>query len=55
MKRKWLSGALVASLLATCMPFGDVEAASLEALPAFPGAEGGGKYVTAEELNLCMK
>ncbi|MEK4286699.1 pectinesterase family protein [Paenibacillus sp. FSL P4-0502] len=46
MKKKWLSGALVASLLATCMPFGGVEAASLEALPAFPGAEGGGKYVT---------
>lgn len=35
MKKKWLSGTLVASLLATCMPFGSVEAASLEALPAF--------------------
>jgi pectin methylesterase-like acyl-CoA thioesterase len=46
MKRKWFSGALVAGLLATSIPFGGVEAAYLEALPAFPGAEGGGKYVT---------
>lgn len=42
MKRKWLSGALVASLLATSIPYEGVEAASVEALPAFPGAEGGG-------------
>lgn len=46
MKKKWLAMALSASILTTCIPFGGVEAASSEALPAFPGAEGGGKYVT---------
>ncbi|MEK5026081.1 pectinesterase family protein [Paenibacillus sp. FSL M7-1046] len=46
MKKKWLAELLIAGLLATSVPFGTAEAALLEALPAFPGAEGGGKYVT---------
>ncbi|MEC0167510.1 pectinesterase family protein [Paenibacillus graminis] len=46
MKKKWLAQVLIAGLLATSFPAGGVQAASLQALPAFPGAEGGGKYVT---------
>ncbi|MGP3784021.1 hypothetical protein [Paenibacillus sp. 1A_MP2] len=55
MKKKWLAMALSASILTTCIPFGGVEAASSEALPAFPGAEGGGKYVTGGGPQLSTK
>lgn len=44
--KKWLSRILVASMLAASFPVSALAETPASPLPAFPGAEGGGKYVT---------
>ncbi|MDQ0114579.1 pectinesterase family protein [Paenibacillus harenae] len=44
--KKWLSCILIVSLLAALFPVSATIQAANDSLPAFPGAEGGGKYVT---------
>lgn len=45
-KKKWLLHTMILSLLVSLWPAGGANAAAPAKLPAFPGAEGGGKYVT---------
>ncbi|MDF2644720.1 MAG: hypothetical protein K0Q73_525 [Paenibacillus sp.] len=44
--KKWLPKLLIASMLAAVIPVNAVNVSAEGALPAFPGAEGGGKYVS---------
>jgi large repetitive protein len=44
--KKWLSGILIVSLLTALLPVSATIQAATDPLPAFPGAEGGGKYVS---------
>ncbi|MDQ0920659.1 hypothetical protein [Paenibacillus sp. V4I5] len=44
--KKWLPKLLIASMLAAVIPVNAVNVSAAGALPAFPGAEGGGKYVS---------
>lgn len=44
--KRWLSGILIAAILAALCPVGVFAEAEASMLPAFPGAEGGGKYTS---------
>ena len=44
--KKWFSQILVAAILAASIPVSAHAEAAVGSLPAFPGAEGGGKYIT---------